>query len=221
MKTIVNTILVGIVVLGLFDFLIVQKRDAKELLNPKTWDMKAPRDLQPFLGDEDKVDDNNSKSKSVSEKSEDTDVITFYISGLGDYTESDLNQVKQIVENFYHYKCIITKSRETTSDLYTDNGNSLDAFKCLNSLSVDHKRYLYVTNELLYEDDVKLRGYARLHGNTVIVRSQPHMKETVIHELGHTLGLEHCDDKTCIMALHNDAEDSGDFCKKCKNKIGR
>ena len=56
-------------------------------------------------------------------------------------------------------------------------------------------------------------------GNTVIVKGGEHLQETVIHELGHTLGLVHCDNPKCIMATHNDAEDTGQFCEKCKNQL--
>lgn len=43
--------------------------------------------------------------------------------------------------------------------------------------------------------------------------------KVVIHELGHTQGLPHCPDKTCIMTDaegKNNTENEKGFCKKCK-----
>lgn len=45
-----------------------------------------------------------------------------------------------------------------------------------------------------------------------------------IHELGHTFGLQHCQDKRCIMHFSNRLEDTDikgpDFCRVCSAKIG-
>jgi predicted Zn-dependent protease len=69
---------------------------------------------------------------------------------------------------------------------------------------------------------MRLRGYTTLYGKSIFVRSnRSFLKETIIHEIGHTLGLDHCDDLTCIMAINNDTYDSGDFCNKCKSKINK
>lgn len=44
-----------------------------------------------------------------------------------------------------------------------------------------------------------------------------------IHELGHTYGLPHCENKNCIMFFSNTLEDTDrkgpDFCSKCKEKL--
>jgi archaemetzincin len=43
-----------------------------------------------------------------------------------------------------------------------------------------------------------------------------------VHELGHTQGLEHCENKTCFMRDaegHNTTDEEHEFCRKCKKRL--
>jgi len=48
------------------------------------------------------------------------------------------------------------------------------------------------------------------------------VKET-IHEIGHTLGLDHCEDRNCVMSFSNRIEHTDrkgvDLCEQCEGKI--
>jgi archaemetzincin len=61
----------------------------------------------------------------------------------------------------------------------------------------------------------RLKGIQRLYESRV-------MKEAV-HELGHTFGLKHCSDISCVMHFSNSLEDTdlkGEmYCKKCEGKL--
>ena len=58
----------------------------------------------------------------------------------------------------------------------------------------------------------------RLHGPTKLVQ----LYKVAIHELGHTQGLDHCPDTTCIMQDakgHNTTANESGFCKICIAKL--
>ncbi len=143
---------------------------------------------------------------------------TVYVRALGDVDSYDLEYAADVIVNFYGYNVEIYSQVEIENGMTTFDGN-IHSVRAFNYLPHNYKT-VYVTDKLIYtENNVLLRGVAS-NLNTVIVRgNRSFMKETIIHEIGHTLGLRHCDDLTCIMAIHNDEYDSGDFCDVCKTKI--
>lgn len=161
----------------------------------------------------------NQESSSVDSGTKNSGTI-FHIVGLGEYSQSDLVNAKKYVEDFYGFKCVVDGSVSTKPSMYIENSITLDVTKCLGELSVQGQKTIYITSEKIYSKEWGMvRGLTHLRGNTVIVKGGEHLQETVIHELGHTLGLVHCDNPKCIMATHNDAEDTGQFCEKCKNQL--
>ena len=158
----------------------------------------------------------NEESSSIKKDG----TVTIHIVGLGDYSQSDLVNAKKYVEEFYGYSCVVDGNVPTKPSMYVENSNTLDITKCLAELSVHGQKTIYVTKESLYSKKWgMLRGMTHMRGNTVVVKGGEHLQETVIHELGHTLGLGHCDNPQCVMAINNDAEDTGQFCSKCKNQL--
>lgn len=52
---------------------------------------------------------------------------------------------------------------------------------------------------------------------------QTRILKEAIHEIGHTRGLHHCNNRSCVMKLSNTLQDTdmkgSDYCKKCKARI--
>jgi len=87
--------------------------------------------------------------------------------------------------------------------------------------------------------DARVEGLSDVGGRTCVVSSwmserpggtrqavQRSVAGLVIHELGHALGLKHCETKGCVMrdakakALESPGESRGQFCEKCRQVLG-
>jgi hypothetical protein len=145
---------------------------------------------------------------------------TVIVKALGNVDNSDLTDAVNIIKNFYGYNCVIGNAEPITDELYIPGTTEiLNAQTCLDKFNTNNK-VVYIVDKRLWARGEHLRGYASVGGGFVIVRGEKSfLQETIIHEIGHTLGLGHCDDMSCIMAVNNDLEDSGTFCNKCRNQI--
>jgi hypothetical protein len=144
---------------------------------------------------------------------------TVYIKGLGNFNQSDLIKSKEILEDEFGVVCKIDRAVTTDKEFYTKDGDYLEETKAFNKLRSANK-VVYITNELLFDDetDIKLKGSTL--NKTMIVRTKT-LKKTLLHEFGHSLGLHHCDDKKCLMAIHNIHETNYEFCNNCSKKLNR
>jgi len=141
---------------------------------------------------------------------------TFFIRPYGNVDESDLIDAIQIIKEEFNFTCVVQPMIPIDESLIiTNSKNILEAHQTLKSLKVN-KKTLYITENKLWTNKIYLRGYSFLNGNVMIVQGDKNfLRETIIHEIGHIFGLDHCGDKTCIMAVLNDAFDSGRFCNRC------
>lgn len=164
-------------------------------------------------------DMNPKNSTSKNNQSKDNH-IDFYIRPLGDVDYSDLTDALKYIEDFYGYNCKIKPGFEINDNMKIDGTDDiLNAKQTIEELKEYRKTIFIVDKKLWYFND-ELKGFT--NGKTILVQGEKKwLKETVIHEIGHTLGLKHCDDLSCIMALNNDAYETGKFCNKCQRKLNQ
>ena len=141
-----------------------------------------------------------------------------YISGLGDFNQSDLETASKEITDVFGFKCEIIDPTSTYKELYTSD-NKIDVTSCGQLLNHTNKT-VYITNEYIYQDEI-VSGAAISNGNFVIVSNNFNsFKKTVLHELGHTFGMDHCNNDKCVMATRNIMTCNGKFCNNCKLKLG-
>ena len=142
-----------------------------------------------------------------------------YIQPLGDVKYDYLKLVKENVESFYHFDCIIKKSKSLTEDLMVKTKTRYSADKILEKFESNDNCLVLTEKDIatpkgnIPEWGVLGLGY---RPGTVCVVSTFRMKKNVnesiikdrlikvaLHEIGHNLGLDHCDNN--IHCLMNDA----------------
>jgi archaemetzincin len=147
--------------------------------------------------------------------------VVYKVRGLGDVSNYTLNDVASTIESFYGFTTIVENNVDINSNMYIKNTDEiLNASVCLENLNSYTTKTIYVTNKELWALGRYVNGLAYYEGNSVIVSTKAtDITETVKHEVGHTLGLNHCIEKTCVMASENDYFETGKFCTKCKNHL--
>lgn len=147
------------------------------------------------------------------------EVVSVKAIGIVDMT--DIDDAVNIIESFYGYRCVVEYGVSLTSDMFYNGSSDVLNGEYLVEKLFSQNKTVYLIDKKLYGKGTYLRGIAAVNGNVVVVRGEKSfLRETLIHELGHTLGLRHCSDLTCIMAVDNDQYDSGTFCNKCSRQIG-
>ncbi len=147
------------------------------------------------------------------------------VKSLGETEEHRLVLACQYITDYFGCDCFIQSGENIGEEMKIENTDDiLDCDTTLQLLWQNHRnsqyRTIFITDKLLWSKGQRLRGMT-YYGESVILvcASDDFLRETILHEMGHTLNLKHCQDSTCIMSVNNDEWDSGDFCKNCKNYL--
>ena len=171
---------------------------------------------------------------------------TIYIIPLNGVNQNDVLLSSNELQNFYHYNVIVLSQDVIPNNIKLQTSGKYNANKILKFLG---EKYGYLDgkivgitnvnistkrtiNNVTY-NDWSILGFGAINGQSCIISTknmitnhQDRLSKVTIHEVGHTLGLSHCDfDPKCLM---NDAKgkaskvDSEDkvMCEQCRLKIG-
>lgn len=159
-----------------------------------------------------------------------------YLQPYGDFTKKEAEYIKKGLEKVYHSEVYINEPKEFPKNSF--NGRRYRADVILKSLKTgfkEEKCYKSVIVGLTHKDisttykghqDWGIIGYATIGGVSCVTSTyrlqnrEQHLLAT-IHEIGHNVGLPHCDEEGCIM---QDAKGKNmftkhrEFSKSCAEK---
>jgi len=160
---------------------------------------------------------------------------------LGDVKPEYLKLVKNSVESFYGFECVIKPKVNLTNDLLSKSKTRYNADKILQKFNSNDNLLIITEKDIATKkgnyEEWGILGLGQRPGNTCVI-STFRMKKNVsvevlydrlekvsLHEIGHNLGLDHCDYH--IECLMNDARgtirqvdrEKKWLCQKCHNLI--
>lgn len=169
---------------------------------------------------------------------------------IGDISKSVFRTISEGIEEVYSpvvEEVKVGSKFELPSEAYNPNRNQYRAEVILQRLSSEFTskegKILAITSEDLYSQGLNfIFGQAQKPGKFALIslhRLRPEfwgekedrrrflirsVKEA-IHEVGHTFGLDHCEDVNCVMTFSNriDHTDRKErkFCEKCEEELER
>lgn len=173
----------------------------------------------------------NSDIKSVKK--------TIYIQPLGDVKKLYIDSVKSVINNFYGYKCVVLDKKDFTDDILSRSRKRYDANKILEKYKSDKHTLVITEKDITHKkkniNEWGVLGLGFQPGKICIIStfrckknvSQyiaiERLKKVALHELGHNLGLPHCEyDPKCLMNNAKGTVKQIDhegyfFCKNCRN----
>jgi archaemetzincin len=167
---------------------------------------------------------------------------TIYITSMGNVKNSDVVRVQKELSSFYNCNVIILPKIDLMTDTKVKGMNRYQSEKILNNII---QKFYNKRGKVLVLTDVDICfnngknkehwgifGLGMLYSKPCVVSTNRlkrnrdnRLVKVAIHEIGHTFGLNHCDnDKKCVM---NDAKGKGStvdgvnkyLCPNCKTKL--
>jgi len=150
---------------------------------------------------------------------------TLYVVSDNTVNISDLLKTKQIIETYFGLNVKISNEKIVfDSDLF-DNEGYLQGCKTLRRYD-DENDKIIITKLNCKNGNKNIAGVSQgAFGNILLVsnsstfNSSRLFEETIIHELSHNFGLDHCDDYNCIMYHIGSHLGKHDMCDDCRKKL--
>ena len=155
---------------------------------------------------------NRSNKRRSHESREDRTIWSVYT--MGEHDTANVDAACRTIQRVFTFGTRVKGHRRLPETCIKQN-NDLDGNQCLSELRREGEHCVYITNQMMYSKDLSVRGLTNLYGSVILVKNNPHFEKVLIHEMGHVLGLRHCENLACVMAIHNDAEGTERFCEQC------
>ncbi len=157
------------------------------------------------------------KINSAANGQNETEQTIWNLYTLGEYYEEDVALANKTIHEVFTFGTRIKGHKEVPANCAHEE--ILDGNECLSAMYNADERGIFITRQNINYGDLAVRGLTRSYGRVVLLKSNPHFEKTLIHEIGHTYGLEHCNNLACVMAIYNDDEGTKKFCERCAAQI--
>lgn len=170
---------------------------------------------------------------------------TILLIAVGEIDRGILSETAEALQKAFHFRTAIGKTIKVPERAFNPERGQYHSTMIINELSrikKGHDLILGITDVDLYvpslnfvfgEADI-LKGIAVVSLTRLreeFYRSRPDHKlfieramKEAIHEIGHLCGLDHCQDRRCIMYFSNSIKDTDmkgpGFCKSCERRLG-
>ena len=140
-----------------------------------------------------------------------------YVLPLGDVEQSALDEVENSIRDMLGL-WVMQKTQVPLRPSHFIR-DSLDADFILDEYRLQNYRHLIVYDgPLTTRGHHEALGYALMNGCAMVMSSRQHIPTVAVHEVCHTLGLDHCQDRRCLMFYMALATDAW-LCPNCRQKL--
>jgi archaemetzincin len=157
---------------------------------------------------------------------------------IGNVEEAILKSIAVEISQIFNSQITIAPRKKVPNSAYNPKRGQFNAHEFIEMAKQEEgEKTLAITHVDIYARNMNfVFGQAELNGKACVVSTYRLRAELgldgllikrackeAIHELGHTLGLQHCSDKSCVMCFSSNIEGvdakNASFCSTCRRNI--